>query len=312
MSFLDAYQGYHQIPMSRPDQEKTAFITPQGTYCYKVMPFGLKNERATYQRLVTKMFQAQLGKMVEVYTDDMAVKSKRSQNHLADLSQKFDILRQFQLKLNTSKCAFSVSSGKFLGSLVTRRGIEANPDQISVIQEVQSPTSAKQVQRLTGMAAALNRFISRASDKYRPFFQLLHKSSTFQWTPDCDQALQQLKHYLSSPPLLSIPTQGEELNLYLAVSNHAVNSVLIREENEQQRPIYYKSKILLDAETRYLQLEKFALALVSASRKLSHYFQTYTIVVVTEHPLKTLFRKADFSGRISKWVVELGQYDIKY
>ena len=128
MSFLDAYRGYHQIPLYAADQDKTAFITPRGTYCYKVMPFGLKNAGATYQRLVTKMFQAQLGKTVEVYIDDMVVKSKRSQDHLTDLRQIFDILRQFQLKLNASKCAFGVGSGKFLGSLVTRRGIEANPD----------------------------------------------------------------------------------------------------------------------------------------------------------------------------------------
>ena len=190
MSFLNAYRDYHQIPMSGPDQEKTAFITPQGIYCYKVMPFGLKKAGATYQWLVTKMFQAHLGKTMEVCIDDMVVKSKRSQDHLTDLSQIFDILRQFQLKLNASKCAFGVSSGKFLGSLVTRRGIKANPDQISAIQEVQSPTSAKQVQRLTSMAAAsFNRFISRASDKYRPLFQLLRKSSKFQWTPNYARAL---------------------------------------------------------------------------------------------------------------------------
>ena len=103
--------------MYGPDEENTTFITPRGIYCYKVMPFGLKNARATYQRLVTKMFQAQLGKMMEVYIDDMVVKSKRSQNHLTDLSQAFDILSRFQLKLNASKCAFSVGSGKFLGSL---------------------------------------------------------------------------------------------------------------------------------------------------------------------------------------------------
>ncbi|KAJ8615907.1 hypothetical protein MRB53_035279 [Persea americana] len=280
MSFLDAYRGYHQIPLYAADQEKTTFITPRGTYCYKVMPFGLKNAGATYQRLVTK-FQAQLGKTVE-------------------------------LKLNASKCAFGVGSGKFLGSVVTRRGIEANPDQITAIQELQCPTSAKQVQRLTGMAAALNRFISRASDKCRPFFQLLRKGSKFQWTSDCSHALQQLKQYLSSPPLLSTPTFGEALFLYLSVSDNAVSSVLVREDNGQQRPIYYKSKTLLDAETRYLQLKKLALALVSASRKLSHYFQTFIIVVVTEYPLKALFRKADFSGWISKWAVELRQYDIRY
>ncbi|XXG59194.1 hypothetical protein AAC387_Pa04g1317 [Persea americana] len=145
MSFLDAYRGYHQIPLYAADQDKTTFITPRGTYCYKVMPFGLKNPGATYQRLVTKMFQAQLDKTVEVYIDDMVVKSKRSQDHLTDLRQIFDILCQFQLKLNASKCAFGVGSGKFLGSLVTRRGIEANPDQITAIQELQCPTSAKQV-----------------------------------------------------------------------------------------------------------------------------------------------------------------------
>ena len=117
---------------------------------------------------------------MEVYIDDMVVKSKRSQDHLADLSQTFDILRRFQLKLNASKCAFRVGFGKFLGSLVTRRGIEANLDQISAIQEIQSPTTAKQVQRLTRMAAVLNRFISQASDRCRPFFQLLRKSSRFQ------------------------------------------------------------------------------------------------------------------------------------
>ncbi|XXG89797.1 hypothetical protein AAC387_Pa12g1716 [Persea americana] len=258
------------------------------------------------------MFQAQLGKTVKVYIDDMVVKSKRSQDHLADLSQIFDILRQFQLKLNASKCAFGVGSCKFLGSLVTRRAIEVNPDQITAIQEVQSPTSAKQVQRLTDMAAALNCFISQASAKCKPFFQLLRKGSKFQWTPNYNQALQQLKHYLSSPPLMSTPTQGEVLYLYLEVSDHAVSLVLIREENDQQRPIYYTSKILFDAETRYLQLEKRIQALVSASSKLSHYFQTFTIVIVTKHPLKTLFRKADFSDRISKWAVKLGQYDIKY
>ena len=200
MSFLDAYRGYHQIPLYEADQEKTFFITPQGTYYYKVMPFGLKNAGATYQRLVTKMFQAQLGKTVDVYIDDMVVKSRRSQDHLADLRQIFDILHLFQLKLNASKCAFRVNSDKFLGSLVTRRGIEAT-DQITTIQELQSPTSAKKVQRLTGMAVALNCFINRAYDKCRPFFQLLRKGSKFQWTPDCDQALQQFRRYLSSPPL---------------------------------------------------------------------------------------------------------------
>ena len=100
MSFLDAYRGYHQIAMYEPDQEKTSFITPLGLYCYKVMPFGLRNVGATYHRLVTKMFREQIGKTMEVYIDDMVVKSKKAEDHSADLLQTFAILRQYGLKLN--------------------------------------------------------------------------------------------------------------------------------------------------------------------------------------------------------------------
>jgi hypothetical protein len=133
MSFLDAFQGYHQIALREEDQEKTAFITPRGIFCYKVMPFGLKNTGATYQRMVTKMFSELLGKTVEVYIDDMVVKSVKSTDHVEDLRKVFEILRRNNLKLNATKCAFGVGSGKFLGFLVTQRGIEANPDQIAAI-----------------------------------------------------------------------------------------------------------------------------------------------------------------------------------
>ena len=128
LSFLDAFQGYHQIPMDAVDQDKTSFITPRGTYCYRVMPFGLKNAGATYQRMVTKLFGHLMGKTVEAYIDDMLVKSLREKDHISDLLQVFDILRKSRLRLNASKCTFGVSSGKFLGHVVSRRGIKANPD----------------------------------------------------------------------------------------------------------------------------------------------------------------------------------------
>ena len=127
LSFLDAFSGYHQIPMHPPDAEKTSFITPRGLYCYNVMPFGLKNAGATYQRLVTKMFRSLLGNTIEVYIDDMLVKSKQRQDHVTHLQQVFDILRQYGMKLNPLKCAFGVSAGKFLGFMVTQKGIEENP-----------------------------------------------------------------------------------------------------------------------------------------------------------------------------------------
>jgi len=128
MSFLHAFQRYHQIALAPKDQEKTSFITPTGNFYYKVMPFGLKNAGSTYQRIVTKMFKKQLDRNVEAYIDDMVAKSKAVENHITDLAKTFESLRKHRLKLNASKCAFGISSGKFLGYLVTHRGIEVNSD----------------------------------------------------------------------------------------------------------------------------------------------------------------------------------------
>ena len=175
MSFLDAFQGYHQIPLATEDQEKTAFVTPFGNYHYKVMPFGLKNAGSTYQRMMTRMFELQMGKSIEVYIDDIVVKSKLVPNHVRDLGDVFGILRKYRLRLNASKCSFGVGSGKFLGYMVTHRGIEVNPDQIRAIHSLQPLRNPKEVQKLTGMIAALNRFISRSADRCRPFFLLLNK-----------------------------------------------------------------------------------------------------------------------------------------
>ena len=165
MSFLDAFQGYHQIPLALEDQEKTTFMTPVGNYHYKVMPFGLKNARSTYQRMMTRMFESQLGKVIEVYIDDMVVKSKVVSEHMKDLEIIFGILREHKLRLNTSKCSFRVGSGKFLSYMVTHRGIEVSLDQIKAINSLQIPRNPKEVQKLTGMIAALNRFISQSADR---------------------------------------------------------------------------------------------------------------------------------------------------
>ena len=160
MSFLDAFQGYHQIPLAVDDQEKTAFVTPIRNHHYKVMPFGLKNAGSTYQRMMTRMFESLLGKNIEIYIDDMVVKSKVVSEHLGDLRVIFEILRSYKLRLNASKCSFDVGSSKFLGYMVTHKGIEINPDQIKAINNLRTFRNPKKMQKLTGMAAALNRFIS--------------------------------------------------------------------------------------------------------------------------------------------------------
>ena len=173
LTFMDAFSGYNQIKMAEEDQEKTAFITSQGLYSYKVMPFRLKNAGATYQRLVNKMFNKQIGRNMEVYVDDMLVKSKEELAHLDDLRETFTTLIQYQMKLNLSKCVFGVASSKFLGFMVSQRGIEANLEKVQAIINMVSPRTVKKVQKLTRRIAALNRFVSRATDKCLPFLKTL-------------------------------------------------------------------------------------------------------------------------------------------
>ncbi|KAJ9557881.1 hypothetical protein OSB04_012495 [Centaurea solstitialis] len=312
LTFMDANSGYNQILMHKDDQEKTAFMTDKGIYCYKVMPFGLKNAGSTYQRLVNRMFKDHLGRTMEVYIDDMLVKSERSQDHIQHLKQSFDILREYKMKLNPTKCSFGVRAGKFLEYMVTRRGIEASPEQIKAILEIQSPRNVKEVQKLTGRVAALNRFISRSSDKCHLFYNVLRKNKGFDWTEAHEEALQSLKKYMSNPPLLTKPIEGESLQLYLAVSNNAVSAVLVREGDQHQQPIYYISKSFLDAETRYTSMEKLLLGLVTAAKKLRHYFESHHIIVVTNYPLKIVLRKPELTGRLAKWSIYLSSFDLTY
>jgi len=162
------------------------------------------------------------------------------------------------------------------------------------------------------MTAALNRFISKSAKRCHPFFLLLHKWKGFEWTEECDVAFQQLKRYLSRPSIMFSPEVDEVLFAYLAVAPHAVSFVLIREDNGVQRPVYYVSKSLHEAEVRYLSLEKTILAVVHATRKLRHYFQAHTVIVLTQLPLKSILRSANYTGRIAKWGTILGAFDIKY
>ena len=201
--------------------------------------------------------------------------------HFTDLSIIFEILRRHKLRLNASKCSFGVRSGKFLGYMVTHRGIEVNPDQIRAINNLRPPRNPKEVQKLTGMIAALNRFISRSAERCRPFFLLLHKWKEFRWSEDCVIAFQKLKHYLSHPPIMSSPMVDEVLFAYIAVALYAISLVLIRVDNGMQQPVYYVSKSLNEAVVRYLPLENAILAVVHAIRKLPYYFQVRTVVVLT-------------------------------
>ena len=240
LSFMDDFLRYNQIKMKEDDRERTSFVTSQGIFCYKVMPFELKNAGATYQRLMNKMFTHQIGRNVQVYIDDMLVKSLREKDHLNDLQETFDTLRSYNMKLNPSKCVFGVTAEKFLDFMVSQRGIEVNLEKVLAIMELGPPRMVKEVQSLNGKVVALNKFVSKATDKCLSFFRILRKS--FEWTDECQKAFENLKKYFSSPPLLSPSRPGEELYLYIAVSQAGVSAALVREEEGSQRPIYFISR----------------------------------------------------------------------
>jgi len=177
LSFLDAYSGYNQIPMAVSDMNKIAFITDDANYFYRVMPFGLKNAGATYQRLMDKVFIHLMGQCVEVYVEDMIVKSPSHHQHAEDLSTVFSTLRQFNLRLNPDKCVFGVDRGKFLGFMLTQRDIEANPEKCKAIIEMRSPATIKEVQRLIGRFTAISCFLPKLAEQTQPIVQLLKKST---------------------------------------------------------------------------------------------------------------------------------------
>nr|XP_027118612.1 uncharacterized protein LOC113735828 [Coffea arabica] len=310
--FLDAFKGYHRIVLDEEDQEKTSFITEDGTYCYVTMPFGLKNAGATYQRLVNKLFKNQIGRNLEVYVDDMLVKSRTQEQFISDLREVFEILRSSRIRLNPKKCTFGVRSGKFLGYMISKEGVRANPDKIKAIMDMAPPRNIKEVQRLTGRMAALNRFLSKSAVRESPFFKALKGGRQFEWSPECQKAFDELKEHLTRLPALTSPELGEILFLYLAVEEGAISAVLVRVENKVQKPVYYVSRALQGAESRYSAVERYDLALVHAVRKLRTYFQAHPVVVTTDQPLKQILSKPESSGRMVKWAVELSEYDLGY
>jgi hypothetical protein len=315
MSLLDCYSGYHQIWMKKEDEPKTSFITPSGTYCYLRMPKGLKNAGGSISRMTAKVLHSQIGRNVLTYVDDIIVKSTKQENHVADLQETFANFRQAGLNLNPEKCVFGVK-GKYLGCLVSTKGIEANPSKIEAILQMVPPNSKKGAQRLAGRLASLNRFISRSAERNLPFFEILKSAEVFQWGPAQQRAFEELKQYLIDLTTLTPPSSGALLLLIVAASHAAFSAALVQEKQEgqvkKQAPVYFVSEVLSPSKKNYTELEKILYVVLMASIKLHHYFQAYRIIVPSSQPLKDIMRNKEATGRIGKWAAELNEFTIDY
>ncbi|GJW73136.1 reverse transcriptase domain-containing protein [Tanacetum coccineum] len=267
----------------KEDEEKTTFITSQGIFCYSKIPFGLKNAEETYQRLVDKAFHKQIGQNLEVYVDDLVIKSRTEREIIRDIEKTFKTLREINMKLNPKKCTFGVREGIFLGYKVHADGLKVCPDMVEAVLSFPSPKCLKDVQRLNEKLASLNRFLSKSAKRSLPFFKTLKrytKKNDFQWTAEAETAFEQMKKLIAELPMLTAPKEKEELIIYLAATKEAISAVLMMERDGKQVPIYFFSRALQGLEINYTLMEKLILALVTR--------------------------------RLLKWSFELGEYDIHY
>ncbi|GJY10583.1 reverse transcriptase domain-containing protein [Tanacetum coccineum] len=291
------------------------FITSQGIFCYSKMSFGLKNAGSTYQRLVDKAFQKQIGRNLEVYVDDLVIKSHTEEEIVRDITETFKTLRQINMKLNPMNCTSEIAEGMFLGYKVSTNGLRACPEKADAVLSLPSPRCIKDVQKLNGKLASLNRFLSKSAEKSLPFFKTLKKctkKSDFQWTPEAEEAFKQMKKLIAELPTLTAPREHEELIIYLAAAKEAISAVLMTDREGRQIPVYFVSRTLRGPEVNYTPMEKLVLALLSASKRLKRYFQAHTVVVITNQPIKQLLSSSEISGRMLKWKFELEGYDIQY
>ncbi|GJX66586.1 reverse transcriptase domain-containing protein [Tanacetum coccineum] len=277
--FLDAYKGYHQIQMAKEDKEKTTFITSQGIFCYTKMPLGLRNVGATYQRLVDKAFHKQIGRDLEVYVDDLVIKSRTEDEIVRDIEETFKTLREINIKLNPKKCTFGVEEGMFLGYRVNTKGLEVCPDKVDAVLSLPSPKCLKDVQKLNEKLARLNRFLAKSLS----FFKTLKKctkKSDFHWTAEAEEAFKHMKQLMVELLMLIAPMEKEELIVYLAAAKETVSAVLMTEREAKQMPIYFVSR--------------------------------QSIIVISDHNDTSKLSRPEVAGRLQKWSIELREYAIHY
>nr|GEW37305.1 reverse transcriptase domain-containing protein [Tanacetum cinerariifolium] len=266
---------------------KTAFHTGQGLYCYTKMPFDLKNAGATYQRLVDKAFDSQIGRNIEVSVDDLVIKSHTEAEMLRDISETFRTLRKINMKLNPKKSTFGAAKGMFLVYMISSEGIKPWPNKTEVVLQLPSPRTTKEVQSLNEKLASLNRFLSKSVEKSLQLFKTLKKcikKSDFHWTSKAEQAFKHLKQHLSELPMLVAPKLKEELIVYLSASHGDISVVFDDRERHS----------------------------LDATRRLQRYFQAHPITIITDQPIKQIMSRPDMAGRLQKKSVMLGEHNITY
>jgi hypothetical protein len=279
------------------------------------MTFGLKNAGATYQRAMNYIFHELIGKIVEIYIDDVVIKSLNHDSHLKDVKRTLECMRKHGLKMNPNKCAFGVSAGELLGFLVHEGGIEVGKKSMKAIDEVVTPTNLKELQSLLGKISFVRRFISNLSQKVLPFSSLLRikKDQKFVWGDKQQKAFDEIKQYMKEPSVLVPPQLNKPFKLYVAADTQTIGSALIQEFEGKERIVAYLSRKLLDPETRYSAAEKLCLCVYYSCTKFRHYwFNAECVVYLKFDAIKHMLSMPILNGRIGKWILALSEFELKF
>lgn len=311
LSSLDIKSAYWQVPVAKESREYTAFTIPnRGLFQFKVLPFGLSNSPATWQRLIDKVIGSDLEKYCLVYLDDIIVVTDNFDLHLRVLEEVFKRLLAAGLTVSKDKCQFCRESLKYLGYVVDRQGLHVDPDKVSAILNLPTPRNVKQVRQVIGTISWYRKFVPNFSNIIAPLCFLLRKNQPFIWTPECEKAFSKIKQCLVSAPILSCPDFERPFYVQTDASGHGIGAVLSQQHDDGEHVICYISRSLSRTEKNYSVTELECLSVLWAVEKLKCYLEGYKFFVISDHAsLKWLDNLKDPTGRLARWAVRLQQFD---
>lgn len=335
MSTLDLHSGYFQVSVAEEDRDKTAFITPSGTYRFKRMPMGLRNSGATFQRLIDR-FRSNLvvpartletsdgavtssdprggGRSVSIlgYLDDLIVLSPTFEEHLEDLEAVFDRLDKFNLRVNRKKSCFACDSVRFLGHIIVPGGLQVDPEKTSAIADMPAPKNERQLKGFLATSSWFRRFVPNYAAVAKPLTDLLKKNSSWRWHEEQQAAFEHIKRLLVTAPILRQADESKPFSLNTDSSGYCLGAVLMQGEGPDERPVEYASRLLLPAERNYTTTEREALAVVWAVTKFRGYIEGSEVIVKSDHqPLRWLMSLKSPSGRLARWALTLQAYNLQ-